>query len=134
MKKNVSDIDKYTREILRRGEILQPRADFTKNVMSKILKDPSVNVHFVTKDDKESNIWLFLSVVALFVGYLLYFIFKGGFSGSSVKTPEYISFFTSFFKDLWSEISISPYIIIALVGVIVLVILDRTIVKYLYSL
>ena len=110
MKKNVSDIDKYTREILRRGEILQPRADLTKNVMRKILKDPSVNVHFVTKDDRESNLWLFLSVVALFIGYLLYYILKNGFGEKSFKTPEYFTFFTSFFKDLWSEISISPYI------------------------
>jgi hypothetical protein len=132
------NIDEYTKQLIQKGDVLQPRADFTKNVMGKILRDPEVKVSFVTKDDKQWNIWLIISMVGVFIGYLGFFLAKNGFSfNKGVQSIENISFIRGisvFFSQLWSELSISPYILLAIVGVIILVILDKTIVRYLYTI
>ena len=36
--------------------------------------------------------------------------------------------------NLFQELSLSPYILIALLGVVILVVMDKTIVRYLYSI
>ena len=130
------NIDDYTKELISKSEAEQPGGDFTKNVMSQILKDPSVQVSFITKDDRNSNLWLIISIVIMFA-FVFYFI-KNGFSfnniGESLKTPSVFTFFANFIAKFWNELSLSPYILIALIGVIFLVVIDRTIVKYIYSI
>ena len=132
------DIDGYTKKLVNKGDVKQPGSDFTKNVMSQILKDPSLKISFITKDDKRSNIWLFISIGVMIIGYIIFFFIKNGFSFSqsadTFQTPSYLSVFAEFFSKLWNELSLSPYILLALIGVVVLVIMDRTIVKYLYSI
>jgi len=134
MNNNKLNIDDYTRELISRVKEDQPGKDFTKNVMSRILKDPSVEVSFITKDDKESSLWLILSVAIMFVGSIAFYFFKNGFDFSHIQKPTIFTFFADFFAKFWNEMSLSPYILIALVGVIFLVVIDRTIVKYLYSI
>ena len=138
MNNNKLDIDTYTSKLVNKGGLEQPDANFTKNVMSKILKDPSVNINFITKDDKQSNLWLFISVGIMIIGYLFFYFIKNGFnlsqSVSSVQMPGYLKVFMNFFENLLGELSLSPYIFLALIGVVILVIMDKTIVRYLYSI
>jgi len=128
------NIDNYTRELVKKGGLEQPNVDFTKNVMSRILKDPSVKLNFVSKDDKQSNIWLFMAIGIMILGYSIYYFVENGFNFSSVETPGFFKVFIGFFSNLFNELSLSPYILIAIIGVIILVVLDKTIVKYLYSI
>ncbi len=134
MNDNKLNIDNYTRELVKKGGLEHPDANFTKNVMSRILKDPSVKLNFVSKDDKQSNIWLFISIGAMIIGYSLFYFIKNGFNFSSVETPGFLKVFMGFFSNLFNELSLSPYILLAVIGVIVLVVLDKTIVRYLYSI
>ncbi len=132
------NIDKYTEELVQSVGFQQPDADFTKNVMSQILKDPEVNIRFVTADDKSSNIWLILSMVVITFGFFIFYYIEYGLNFNKVaegfKSSGYLKIFSGFFAELWAELTISPYILIALAGVILLVVIDKTIVKYLYSL
>lgn len=130
--------DKYTQDLISKGGIQQPASDFTKDVMSKILKDPEVHVSFVTSDDRKSNIWLIISMAIMVVGFFVFYYFYYGLNvdkvTSGLKTTVNTSAFADFFSKLWTELTISPYILIALAGVVLLVVIDKTIVKYLYSL
>lgn len=132
------NIDDYTKELISKSEVEQPGKDFTKNVMSRILKDPSVQVSFITKDDRNSNLWLIISIVIMFVGSFVFYFIKNGFSFNnieeSLKTPSIFTFFANFIAKFWNELSLSPYILLALIGVVFLVVIDRTIVKYIYSI
>jgi hypothetical protein len=116
----------------------EPSVDFTKNVMSQILKDPSVKLSFISKDDKRSNFWLFIAVAIMAVGYSVYYYVRNGFnldtSTNVIDKPEHFKIFTDFFSNLFNELSFSPYIFVALLGVVFLVVMDKTIVKYLYSI
>ncbi|MBU8891261.1 MAG: hypothetical protein KOO66_00670 [Bacteroidales bacterium] len=138
MNNNKLNSDTYTRKLVNMGGLEQPGSDFTKNVMSQILKDPSVKVSFITNDDKKSNIWLFIAIGAMTIGYSIFYYIKNGFSFTSdtgaIETPGYFKVFSQFFSGLFNELSLSPYILIALIGVVVLVVLDKTIVRYLYSI
>ena len=138
MNNNKLNTDAYTKKLVKIGGIEEPSADFTKSVMGQILKDPSVKVNFVTKDDKKSSIWLYIAVGAMIIGYAIYYFIKNGFdfssSAGSIETPGYIKVFVDFFSNLFSELSLSPFILLALVGVVILVIMDKTIVRYLYSI
>lgn len=138
MNNNRLDIDAYTRKLVKLGGEENPTPNFTKNVMGQILKDPAVNVSFITKDDKKSNWWLFISVGVMILGYVIFYFIKNGFSfnieSGSVESPGYIKAFVDFFSNLFAELSLSPFILLALVGVLLLVLLDKTIVKYLYSI
>ena len=111
---------------------------FTKNVMGRILKDPAVTVRFITKDEKQNNIWLIMSIGIMLVGFFLFYFIKNGFNFSQAaedfQTPAYLKAFADFFANFWNELSLSPYVLIALLGVVFLVVIDRTIVKYLYSI
>jgi len=132
------NIDTCTHKLVKMSGERETSTDFTKNVMSQILKNPSINVNFVSNDDKRSNFWLFIAIGIMVVGYSVYFFVKNQInidSGiGSIDKPEYLKFFTNFFSNLFSELSLSPYILIALLGVVVLVVMDKTIVRYLYSL
>lgn len=138
MNNNKLNTDEFTKKLISKGEIQQPGSDFTKNVMSRILKDPAIKVSFITKDDKNSNIWLAISMGIMVVGFFIFYFIKHGLDFSQVsdgfQTPAYLSAFADFFSKFWSELSLSPYLLIALFGVILLVIMDKTIVKYLYSI
>ncbi|MDA3954408.1 MAG: hypothetical protein PF485_12240 [Bacteroidales bacterium] len=130
--------DNYTKELISKGGIQQPSSDFTKNVMSRILKNPAINIRFITNDDKKSNIWLLISLSILVIGFFIFYFIKYRFDFSNISegihTPSFLHTFGDLFSKLWNEISLSPYILIALVGVLLLVIIDKTIVKYLYSI
>ncbi len=132
------NIDEYTKKLVRKGDINQPGPDFTKSVMGQILKDPKVQVSLFTADDKKSNWWLFISVGVMFIAYLIYYFIKNGFNINSgnglLESFGFVKAFSDFFINLFSELSISPFILLALIGVVVLVILDKTIVRYLYSI
>jgi len=138
MNNNKLNIDTYTHKLVKMSGERETSAKFTKNVMSQILKNPSINVNFVSKDDKRSNFWLFIAIGIMVVGYSVYYFVKNQFkldSGiGSIDKPEYLKFFTDFFTNLFNELSLSPYILIALLGVVVLVVMDKTIVRYLYSI
>jgi hypothetical protein len=138
MNDNKLNIDSYTHELVKKGGVEQPDANFTKNVMSRILKDPSVKLNFVSKDDKQSNIWLFISIGAMIIGYSIFYFIKNGFGfvsdAGSIEIPSFFNVFADFFSNLFNELSFSPYILLAVIGVIVLVVLDKTIVRYLYSI
>jgi hypothetical protein len=138
MNNNKLNIDAYTQNLIKMSGVEEPSKNFTKNVMGQILKDPAVNVSFITKDDKNSNLWLILSIAIMVIGYSVFYIIKNGFSVSSklktVDSPEYFKFFTEFFTNLFQELSLSPYIFIALLGVVILVVMDKTIIRYLYSI
>ena len=131
-------MDDYTRKLVKLEGVKQPSSDFTKSVMGQILKNPEVKVSFITKDDKKTNLWLFIAVGVMIVGYVGFYLLKNGFSSntdiSGFKVPGFLNVFTSFFVDLFNELSFSPFILLALIGVIVLVIMDKTIVKYIYSI
>lgn len=132
------NIDAYTQKLIQLSNIEEPSKDFTKGVMSKILKNPQVNISFITKEDKNSNLWLFLSMALLLVGYLSFYFIKNGFNigerMSSLETPQYLKIFSDFFTNLFQELSLSPYIFIALLGVVILVVMDKTIIRFLYSI
>ena len=138
MNSNKFNIDSYTRELVKKGGIEQPGDNFTKNVMSQILKDPSLKLNFVSKEDKQSNIWLVISIGVMILGYSIYYFVENGFSfttiSDTVEIPIYFKVLADFFSNLFNELSLSPYILLAVIGVIVLVILDKTIVRYLYSI
>jgi hypothetical protein len=138
MNNNKLNIDNYTRELVQKNGLEQPSANFTRNVMSQILKDPSVKLNFVSREDKQSNIWLFIAIGAMILGYSVYYFIKNGFSFTSlnetVETPIYLKVIADFFSNLFNELSLSPYILLAVIGVIILVVLDKTIVRYLYSI
>lgn len=138
MNNNKLNTDEFTKKLISKGEIQQPDSDFTKNVMSRILKDPAIKVSFITNDDKQSNIWLAISMCIMVVGFFIFYFIKHGLDFSQVsdgfQTPAYLSAFADFFSKFWNELSLSPYLLIALFGVILLVIMDKTIVKYLYSI
>ena len=130
--------DKFTKELISRAGIQEPNVDFTKNVMSKILKDPSIKISFITKDDNNSSLWLVISMSIMFVGLSAFYFIKNGYSLASVseglQKPSYVNVFTDLFSKFTNELSLSPYILIALIGVLILVIIDKTIIKYLYSI
>jgi hypothetical protein len=138
MKDNKVDIEKITRELIRKDAIQQPGPDFTKNLMAKILKDPSVQVSYIKQDENKNNILLFLLVAVLFLSYLGYYFYKNGlskFTGTdSLPGMSFLQTTSEFVSKLWSEISLSPYILLSFIGIVVLVLLDKYIVKYLYSI
>lgn len=130
--------DKFTKEIISKGGIQEPDSNFTKNVMSQILKDPAIKINFITNDDKNSSIWLVIAMSIMFIGLSAFFFIKNGFSFTNVsqglQSSSYLHAFTDLFSKFRDELSLSPYILIALIGVLFLVIIDKTIVKYLYSI
>jgi hypothetical protein len=130
--------DEFTKELISKGGIQQPNSNFTINVMSQILKDPALKVNFISKDDKNSNIWLVIVISIMIVGFSTFYFIKNGLNFSNIsegfQTPSYFQAFADFFSQFWNEISLSPYILIALIGVVILVVIDKTIVKYLYSI
>lgn len=138
MNNNKLNIDNFTKDLIRKGETQKPSSDFTKKVMSRILKDPAVKVSFITKDDKRSNIWLIISMCALVVGLLGSYISMYGLDFTEVSSEfqksEILKLFMDFFSKFWAEIRLSPYILFAFIGILLLVIIDKTIVKYLYSI
>lgn len=138
MNNNHLNMDGFIKEIINKAGEEQPGKDFTKNVMSQILKDPLIEVSFITKDDKRINIWLIISIAIMLAGSFIFYFIKSGYSfqnmGENIQTPSIFTFFSNFFAKFWNELSLSPYILIALIGVIVLVVIDRTIVRYLYSI
>lgn len=138
MNNNKLNIDKYTKDLVSKAEIQQPATDFTKNVMNQLLKDPEVKVSFITKDDKKSNIWLIISMVILVLGFGIYYFLEYGMNLVKItegfKSSTYLKALLGFFSELWLELTVSPYILVALIGVVFLVIIDKTIVKYFYSL
>jgi len=134
MNNNKLNTDEFTKKLISKGDIQQPSSDFTRNVMSKILKNPAVKVSFITNDDKKSNLWLIISLGAMLGGLFLFYWVSYGFNFSEAETPVYLKAFADLFSKFWGELSLSPYILIALVGVIFLVLIDKTIVKYLHSI
>lgn len=138
MNNNKLDIDSYTRKLINNSGLATPKINFTERVMGDILKNPEVNINFITKDDKQSNLWLFISIGIMMIGYFIFYFINNGFnilqSTTSAQISTYLKVFIDFFKDLFAELSLSPYIFFALIGVVILVILDKTIVKYLYSI
>jgi len=139
MSKVEKNIDRYTRNIIQKNGKEKPSVDFTKNVMAQILKDPAVQFNFsYTKDEKESKTWLFLSVIAMFIGYIFFVLFKNDFNLTKGLehsfSTKYLKVFFDFFAQLYNELSLSPYVLIGLAGVIVLILIDKTIVRYLHSL
>ncbi|MFP4025799.1 MAG: hypothetical protein ACLFVR_14845 [Thiohalospira sp.] len=139
MSKRELNIDKSTRQLIKKAGKIEPSADFTKNVMAQIIKDPAVQFHFsYTKDEKESKIWLFLSIIAMFIGFFLFFFIKNGFnfekSFENLSTTLYIHTFTDLFSQIYYELSFSPYVFIGLAGVLALVLIDKTIVRLFHSL
>jgi hypothetical protein len=138
MNNNKLNTDKFTKELISKGSIQEPSSDFTKIVMSKILKDPVIKVSFFTKDDSRSNIWLAISISIMPFGFFIFYFLKYGLNfsqvASSINESSLVNAFSDFFLKLWNELSLTPYIFLALIGVLFLVILDKTIVKYLYSI
>jgi len=138
MNNNGLNIDQVTKDIVSKAGLEQPHSDFTKNVMGRILKDPAVKVSFIINDDRKSNLWLILSMFIMVLGFFIFYFIKYGFDLNPItdgfKTSTLFTVFFDFFSRLWNEISLSPYILIALIGVLFLVVIDRTIVKYLYSI
>lgn len=138
MKDNKVDIEKITRELISKDIVQHPGADFTKNLMAKILRDPSVQVSYIKKDENKNNILLFLLVAVLFLAYIGYYIYKNGLSRfaetDSIPGMSSLQTASEFASKLWSEISLSPYILLSFIGIIALVLLDKYIVKYLYSI
>lgn len=137
-KKNIN-IDKYTERLIKKGEKVDPSAGFTQNVMAQIVKDPAVKLNFsVAKDDKESKIWLFISIATMFVGYFLFFFFKNGFnlerSVDSLSSALYFQSLSDLFSQIYYELSFSPYVFIGLAGVLLLVLIDKTLVKLFHSI
>jgi hypothetical protein len=132
------NVDDFTKDLIRKSELEAPSKDFTKKVMSQILKDPSVKISFITEDDKKSNLWLLISITIMIAGSFLLYLFKNGFNLNGVEQdfqiPSFFTFFADFFIRFWNELSLSPYILIGFIGVVILVVIDRTIVKYLYSI
>lgn len=130
--------DDFTKELISKVEIQQPGPDFTKRVMNRILKDPSVKVNFITDDDRRSNIWLIISMSIMVIGFFLFYFIKYGLNFSLISKDfqgqVYLKAFTDFFSEFWNELSLSPYILIALIGVLFLVFIDKAIVKYLHSI
>lgn len=130
--------DEFTKELISKGGIQQPSSNFTLNVMSRILKNPAIKVSFITDDDKKSNIWLAISMSIMVLGFFVFYFLKYGLDFTPVadglKNSTYLNIFTDFFSRFWNELSMSPYILIALIGVLFLIVVDKTIVKYLYSI
>ena len=138
MNNNKINTDEYTKELVSKGGIQQPSSNFTLNVMSKILKDPAIKISFISNDDKKSNIWLAISMGIMVLGFFIFYLLKYGFDFSPVtnglKESAHLNAFSNFFSQFWNELSLSPYILLALIGVVFLVVIDKTIVKYLYSI
>ncbi|MGE0089197.1 MAG: hypothetical protein AB7S50_06945 [Bacteroidales bacterium] len=138
MKDNKVDIEKITGELIRKDAIQQPGADFTKNLMAKILKDPSVQVSYIKQDENKNNILLILLVLVMFIAYLGYYFYKNGLTKitetGAVPGMTYLQTASDFISRLWSEISLSPYILLSFIGIVVLILLDKYIVKYLYTI
>ena len=139
MNKKNSNIDKYTDRLIKQGGKVEPSADFTQKVMSQIVKDPAVKFNFsIIKDDKESRIWLFISIASMFVGYFLFFFFKNGFnlekSVDSFSSALYFQSLSDLFSQIYYELSFSPYVFIGLAGVLLLVLIDKTLIKLFHSI
>jgi hypothetical protein len=138
MKDKKIDIEKITRELIQKEGIQQPGADFTKSLMAKILKDPSIQVSYIKKDEDKNSILLFLLIGVLFLAFIGYYIYKNGINKlnetDNIPGMTYLQTASDFISKLWSEISLSPYILLSFIGIIVLVLLDKYIVKYLYSI
>ncbi len=131
--------DKSTRQLIQKSGKEEPSAGFTKNVMAQIIKDPAVQFSFsFTKDEKESKTWLLLSVAAMFVGYIFFFLFRNDFnlakSFEHSLSAKYLKIFVDFIAQIYYELSLSPYVFIGLAGVIVLILIDKSVVKFLHSL
>ena len=138
MKDNKVDIEKITSELIRKDAIQQPGPDFTKNLMAKILKDPSVHLSYIKQDENKNNILLILLVVVMFIAYVGYYFYKNGLTRitetGAMPGMTYLQTASDFLTKLWTEISFSPYIILSFIGIVALVLLDKYIVKYLYSI
>jgi len=139
MSKEEKNIDRYSRDIIQKNGKENPSDRFTKNVMAQIMKEPLLEFNFsFTKDEKESKTWLFLSVAAMFIGYLFFVLLKNDFN--LVKSFEhsfsvkYLNVFFDFFAQIYHELSLSPYVLLGLAGVIVLIIIDKSVVKFFHSL
>jgi len=132
------NIDDYTENLVKRSGIQKPSSDFTKSVMCKILRDPAVNVRFVTYDERKSNLWLMFAIVIMLVGTFGMYLIKYGANSEKFsevfKSVTFIEVLSDFISGLWAELTISPYILLGLLGVIILVIIDKAIVRYIYSI
>ncbi|HAN18613.1 MAG: hypothetical protein A2X13_13705 [Bacteroidetes bacterium GWC2_33_15] len=138
MKNKKIDIEKITRELIQKGEVQQPGADFTKNLMGRILKNPNVTVQFIKQEKDKNFIWVLFSLALVFIGYIAFFVYKNGLNSiaqaEKIHAISYLKSVFDFFTKLWSEFSFSPYILIAFLGIIILILFDKFIVKYLYSI
>ena len=138
MSNNKLNIDAYTKALVKKSGVDEPSESFTSNVMGQILKDPSVQISFLKKEDGSSKVWLFLAIAIMFIGYGVFYYLKNGYNTvsqiTSIETPRFFKPFMELFVNLFQELSLSPYILISLLGVVVLIVMDKTIVRYFYSL
>ena len=137
MKDKKVDIEKITRELIQKEGIQQPGADFTKSLMAKILKDPKIQISYIKKDDDKNSILIFLLIGVLFIAYIGYYIYKNGFGKLSetnnIPGMTYLHTASDFLSKFWSEISLSPYILLSLLGIILLLLFDKYIIKNIVS-
>lgn len=139
MSKEEKNIDRNTRDLIQKNGKEKPSDSFTKNVMAQIMKGPSLEFNFsFTKDEKECKTCLFLSVAAMFIGYMFFVLLKNDFnlvkSFEHSFSAKYLNIFFDFFAQIYYELSLSPYVLLGLAGVIVLIIIDKSVVKFLHSL
>jgi len=115
------DSDNYTRELVNRVELGQASANFSENVMSEILKSSVHSIDKVTESDKRNNMLLFISLAVMILGYLSFVFINNGFSLSkSISSVQY-----QYYLKLITELNINPYILLSLVGVILIVVIDK---------
>jgi len=102
MKNKKIDIEKITRELIQKGEVQQPGADFTKNLMGRILKNPNVTVQFIKQEKDKNFIWVLFSLALVFIGYIAFFVYKNGLNSiAQAEKIHAISYLKSVFDFLF---------------------------------
>ena len=131
MKINDAHMDENTRKIFKSLDQDQPQQSFTYDVMKKVEKERVYGNWF------GDNLWQIVLAVGL---PLLYFLFQFLTSGSqsysqlilSITNSSYFDFIRILSDKLLQDVTLSPFVFMGFVAILLLLVFDRLIIRLLH--
>ncbi|MFP4526278.1 MAG: hypothetical protein ACLFNL_07810 [Bacteroidales bacterium] len=126
------NIDKRTRELFQKTGFEKPSGNFTSEVMKKVRKE-----RIYGKSTYE-NLWQILLAAGLPLLYFLYRYLTGKINFideliTGIKASNYFKFADLIADTFIYDISMSPAVLIGIISIVLLLVFDKIILKFIYS-
>lgn len=129
---NNFDIDNKTKELFDHLDLEHPSGGFSKRVMDRIEKEKAYKAQSLFSQ----NLLIGIAVAVLYFGY---HYFKTGriLPGNLLKEMDfsvYLEVLSSFFTQSFSMIDFSPFIIVSIAAIVILMLSDNILLRLMHSL